>query len=115
MERPCPHCGSARLVPAETYYAAQIRLPEADPETLAPLAPPLRLSVLHGTLCITLFWLAVLGPLFVGRDHMLMVGGFFFLLGAGALVLWIRARKRDRAEMAAYRARLYCPDCGRIA
>jgi hypothetical protein len=95
------------------HYATQVRLPETDPETIAPLAPPLRRSILPGTLCITLFWMAALGPGFVPPQRALMVGLSFGLAGLASLAAWIRARKADRVRMAGYLAERLCLDCGK--
>lgn len=109
---PCPHC-QGRSVSLAEHYAAQVRLPETDPESIAAFAPPLRRSILPGTLCVTLFWMAVLGPGFVPAERALSVGLAFGLAGAVALWAWVRARKGDKARMADYTAARLCLDCGR--
>ena len=93
------------------HYEAQVRLPETDPQAIAALAPPLRRSIFHGTLCITLFWMAVLSPGFVDPKRALMVGCTFGLGGLISLIFWLRARKSDRRRMAAYLASHLCLDC----
>ena len=111
MPSPCPACGGPRLVPVAEYYQTQVRQPEADPQSLAPLAPPLRRSILPGTLCIALFWMAVLSPGFVPSERAITVCATFVALGSAALALWLRARKSDRASMAAYQSRRICEAC----
>ena len=111
MPSPCPACGSPRLVAVAEHYETQVRLPDADPEALAKLAPPIRRSVFHGTACITLFFLSVLSPGFVGPDRMLPVAATFAALGTLTLITWIRARRTDRAAMSAYHSRRICETC----
>jgi hypothetical protein len=107
----CPSCGGAHVVPVAEHYAAQVRIPEADPGALAPLAPPLRRSIFHGTACITFFFLAALSPGFVIPDRALPVLSTFLALGAVTFLTWIRARRTDRAAMADYQKRRICEDC----
>ena len=38
----CPACQSPLTLPVAEHYRTQVRLPETDPEALAPFAPPLR-------------------------------------------------------------------------
>ena len=112
MASPCPSCAGTRLQAVAEYYDAQVRLPEADPEALAPLAPPLRRSIFYGTACVTLFFLAILAPGFVPDERAIMVLATFLVLGFAALAMWLRTRKTDRAAMATYQKRRICPDCG---
>ncbi|GEM_PF-4778935 len=107
----CPSCGGNHVVAVAEHYAAQVRIPEADPEALASLAPPLRRSTFHGTACITLFFLAALSPGFVAAERALPVLWTFLALGAVTLLTWIRARRTDRAAMGAYQRRRICRDC----
>ncbi|WP_306597900.1 hypothetical protein [Geothrix sp. 21YS21S-2] len=107
----CPSCGGTRVVAVAEHYAAQVRIPEADPEVLAPLAPPLRRSIFHGTACITFFFLAALSPGFVKPDRALPVLSTFLALGAVTFLTWTRSRRTDRAAMAAYQKRRICEDC----
>jgi hypothetical protein len=109
----CPSCGGTRVVAVAEHYAAQVRLPEADPGALAPLAPPLRRSIFHGTACITAFFLAALAPGFVPAERAAYALIPFLLLGSLTFVTWIRARRTDRAAMAAYQKRRICEDCRR--
>jgi uncharacterized RDD family membrane protein YckC len=111
MSSPCPACGGTHLEAVAEHYDVQVRQPAADPEALAPLAPPLRRSVLYGTACITLFFLTALSPGFVPEHRALPVLITFLVLGSAAFLLWIRARRTDRAAMAAYQKRHICPDC----
>ena len=111
MPTPCPSCHGSRLVPVAEYYDDQVRRPGADPEALAPLSPPIRRSIFHGTACITLFFLAVLSPGFVPPERSYPVLAAFLLLGSAAFLLWLRTRRTDRAAMAAYQKRQVCPDC----
>ena len=108
----CPSCNSAHILLVADHYETQVRLPEADPQAIAPLAPPLRRSILSGTLCITLFWMALLCPGFVAPKRALMVALTFGCAGAIALASWLRSRKTDRLRMAAYQKALICVDCG---
>jgi hypothetical protein len=112
MPASCPSCGGTRLQAVAEYYDAQVRLPGADPEALAPLAPPLRRSVLYGTACATLFFLAVLAPGFVPEERTIVVLATFLVLGSATFMLWLRARKTDRAIMATYQKKRICLDCG---
>ncbi len=112
MPSTCPACGGPHIQAVADHYDAKVRLQDADPEALAPFAPPIRRSILPGTACITLFWLAALSPGFVGPARALSVAATFMVLGAVTLYLWLRARKTDRAAMAAYQKRRICQDCG---
>ncbi|NTV72639.1 MAG: hypothetical protein HGA66_00320 [Holophaga sp.] len=107
----CPSCGGTRVTAVAEHYAAQVRIPEADPEALAPLAPPLRRSIFHGTACITCFFLAALIPGFVKPDRALPILSTFLALGAVTFLTWTRSRRTDRAAMAAYQKRRICEDC----
>lgn len=108
----CPAChGSATLRVAD-HYQTQIRLPEADPALLAPLAPPLRRSILLGTLSITLFWMAALCPGFVAASRALMITLTFAAGGLLAFLAWRRARTADRQRLADYQQAQLCLDCG---
>jgi len=111
MTAPCPACGAVRLLSVADHYAIEVRRPDADPEALAPLAPPLRVSILPGTACITLFFLSVLAPGFVPSGRELVVFLSFFVLGSASFLFWLRTRRTDRAAMAAYQKRQVCPDC----
>jgi hypothetical protein len=108
----CPACQGSNTLPVAEHYETQVRLPEADPQLLAPLAPPLRRSIFSGTLCITLLWMAALSPGFVPATRGLMVALTFGCFGFVALLVWIRARKADRARMAAYLKARVCLSCG---
>jgi ribosomal protein S27AE len=112
MPSSCPSCGGTLLLAVSDHYEAEVRKPEADPEALAPFAPPIRRSIFHGTACITTFFLAVLSPGFVPPERSLPVLATFLALGTVTLVTWIRARRTDRAAMAAYLKRRICPACG---
>ena len=107
----CPSCGGSQLTAVAEHYAEQVRQPGADPEVLAPLAPPLRRSILHGTACITLFFLAVLSPGFVAPERSFPVLATFLFSGSVTFLMWVRTRKTDRAAMAAYQKRRICLDC----
>ena len=107
----CPSCHGSHTVLVAEHYQAQVRLAETDPEAIAPLAPPLRRSILSGTLCITLFWMAVLSPGFVDPKRGLMVAFTFGLGGLVSLIFWLRARKADRLRMGQYQAARLCLDC----
>ncbi|BDU71188.1 hypothetical protein [Mesoterricola silvestris] len=107
----CPSCGGSHVVAVAEHYAAQVRIPESDPEALAALAPPLRRSIFHGTASITLFFLAFLSPGFVPPQRAYPVLATFLALGAVTFLTWIRARRTDRAAMAAYQGRRMCEDC----
>lgn len=111
MPATCPSCGGTNVVAVAEHYAAQVRIPEADAGTLAPLAPPLRRSIFHGTACITLFFLAALSPGFVPADRALSMLLAFLVLGSVSFLLWVRTRKTDRAAMATYQKRRICEDC----
>ena len=111
MTSTCPACGSTRLEAVAGHYDAQVRLPEADPEALAPLAPPLRHSLFYGTACATLFFLMVLAPGFVPPERSLTVLATFLVAGSAAFLMWLRTRKTDRKAMAAYQQRRICTDC----
>ncbi|HLO68033.1 MAG TPA: hypothetical protein VK188_13500 [Holophaga sp.] len=115
MPNPCPHCGAAPLTAVAEVYQTRVREPEADPAALAPLAPPLRRSVLHGTACISLFFMAALLPGFVSHSRSLQVMATFLALGCVSFVAWVRSRRTDRAAMAAYHRRRMCAACGREA
>jgi hypothetical protein len=107
----CPACQGSNTAPVADHYETQVRLPEADPQALAPFAPPLRRSILSGTLCITLFWMAALSPGFVDAKRAVMVCSTFGFFGVLALLAWLRARKGDRGRMAAYLKGRICLDC----
>jgi hypothetical protein len=109
----CPVCQSPQTVLVAEHYQAQVRLPEADPGALAPFAPPLRRSILPGTLCITAFWMAILSPGFTEGRHALYAGLTFAVLGCAGLFLWLRARRTDRLRQAAYQASWLCLGCGK--
>jgi len=94
------------------HYEVEVRRQDGDPEALAPLAPPLRRTVLRGTFCITLFWMAVLSPGFVPSHRALPVSLTFGAGGAAAMVLWLRARKSDRVRMGEYLKARLCLQCG---
>jgi peptidoglycan/LPS O-acetylase OafA/YrhL len=111
MTATCPACQSPRIVAVAEHYQTQIRLPEADLEALAALAPPLRRTVLSGTLCITAFWMAILSPGFTEGRHALYASATFAALGAIALAYWLRARKTDRIRQSAYQSQRLCLDC----
>ena len=111
MTTPCPACGAVRLQSLADHYAVEVLRADCDPEALAWLAPPLRVSILPGTASITLFFLAVLAPGFVPSGRELMVFLTFFILGAASFLLWLRTRRTDAAAMAAYQKRQVCPDC----
>ena len=111
MSSPCPSCGAPLAAVAE-HYETQVRRPDADPEALAPLAPPLRRSIFYGTACVTLFFLAVLAPGFVPSERSIMVLSTFLLVGLATFLMWLRTRKTDRVLMAAYQKRHICPACG---
>jgi hypothetical protein len=108
----CPACQSPLTVSVAEHYQTRIRLPEADPEALAPLAPPLRRAVLPGTLCITAYWMAILSPGFAEGRHAVYASLTFFLLGSAALAYWLRARRTDRIRQATYQAARLCLGCG---
>jgi hypothetical protein len=112
MPSTCPTCGGTRLQAVAEYYDTQVRRPDADPEALAPLAPPLRRSIFYGTASATLFFLAVLAPGFVPDERSIMVLATFLVLGFGTLGMWLRTRRTDRMAMAVYQKRRICPDCG---
>lgn len=108
----CPVCHSSHTLLVADHYETQVRLPEADAQAIATFAPPLRRSILSGTLCITLFWMAILSPGFVKAERALLVALTFAAAGALALVAWLRSRKADRQRMATYQKSLICLDCG---
>lgn len=108
----CPVCQSPHTIAVAEHYLAQVRLPDADPEALAPLAPPLRRTVLPGTLCLTAYWMAILSPGFTEGRHAVYASLTFFVLGSAALGLWLRARRTDRIRQATYQAERLCLGCG---
>ena len=108
----CPACQSPLTLPVAEHYRTQVRLPETDPEALAPFAPPLRRAVLPGTLCITAFWMAILSPGFTEGRHAVYASVSFAALGLVSLGYWLRARRGDRARGEAYEADLLCQTCG---
>ena len=108
----CPACHCCRTIRVADHYEAQVRLTETDPQAIAPFAPPLRRSILSGTLTITLLWMAILCPGFVPASRGLMVALSFGVAGIVALISWLRTRKSDRMRMAAYQQALVCLDCG---
>ena len=108
----CPACHSLQTVLVSEHYETQVRLPEADPQGAAPFAPPLRRSILSGTLCITLLWMGILSPGFVDPKRAFTVALTFGLAALAALVAWLRARKSDNRRLAAYRASRACLNCG---
>lgn len=113
MTDPCPACRGTRVLPVADHYAAQVRRRDADPAEAAPYAPPLARALWPGTCALFLFFMAALGPGFVGPDRALTTGLGFALPGFLALWFWARARKADRARQAEYLKGRYCPDCGR--
>ena len=108
----CPACQSPLTIPVAEHYQTQVRLTSADPEAVAPFAPPLRRTVLPGTLCITAFWMAILSPGFTEGRHAVYAGVTFAALGCAFLYLWLRARQTDRVRLAAYGADHLCQACG---
>ena len=108
----CPACQSAQTVSVAEHYQVQIRIPDSDPEALAPLAPPLKRSVLPGTLCITAFWMAILSPGFTEGRHAWEAGVTFAVLGCIGLFYWLRTRKTDRVRQGRYQAEQLCLSCG---
>jgi len=112
MSTPCPACGGTHLLAVAEHYATQVRRTDADPEALAPLAPPLRRSVLWGTASATLFFLTVLAPGFVPSERSLTALIAFLLVALLTFALWLRTRRTDRHAMAAYQKRRICQDCG---
>ena len=108
----CPACQSPLTVPVAEHYQAQVRLSSADPEAVAPFAPPLRRAILPGTLCITAFWMAILSPGFTEGRHAVYACATFAALGLACLVYWLRARRADRVRLAAYGADWLCQACG---
>ena len=111
MKPPCPACRGTRVLSVADHYAAQVRLPGADPAETAPFAPPLARALWPGTFSIFLFFLAALSPGFADPSRALTIVLSFALPGILCLVFWSRARKTDRARQEAYRTALYCPDC----
>jgi ribosomal protein S27AE len=112
MPASCPACGSSQLLAVSDHYEAEVRKPQADPEVLAPLAPPIRRSIFHGTACIAAFFMALLSPGFVPPERTTSVLATFLALGSITFLTWVRARRTDRAAMAAYQKRRTCPECG---
>ena len=112
MTTTCPSCSGAHVLSVAEHYAAQVRQTGADPAAMAPFAPPLSRSLWSGTLCIFLFFMAVLSPGFAESEWALTVSTCFAIPGAATLVLWLRTRKTDRRRMDAYLRGRYCPDCG---
>ena len=112
MTLACPACGGSRTLSVADHYNTQVRLPEADLEALADLAPPLRRAIWPGTLCVTLFFLSVLAPGFVPPTRALLVFLTFVILGSVSFTAWLAARKTDRKAMTAYQKRRICLDCG---
>jgi len=108
----CPVCQCAETTSVAEHYQTQVRLPEADPEALAPFAPPLRGTVLPGTLCLTAYWMAILSPGFTEGRHAVYASLTFFLLGSVAGGLWRRARRTDRLRQSRYLAEQLCLGCG---
>jgi hypothetical protein len=111
MPVPCPSCGGTRVTAVAEHYDAKVRLPDADPEALAPLAPPVRRSLFHGTACITFFFLAALAPGFVPSSRFAYALVPFLALGTVTFLTWLRTRKTDCSAMAAYQRRRICEDC----
>ena len=100
MTTPCPACGAVRLQSLADHYAVEVLRADCDPEALAWLDPPLRVSILPGTASITLFFLAVLAPGFVPSGRELMVFLTFFILGAASFLLWLRTLVRFYGRVA---------------
>jgi hypothetical protein len=112
MPNSCPACHGGRVLPVADHYATQVRRPDADPGEAALFAPPLNRALWPGSATIFFFFMAVLGPGFVGPARAVQTGLCFAVPGIVTLALWRRTRGTDRARMEAYRKGRYCPDCG---
>lgn len=108
----CPHCGADRWRPDAEAYEIEVRKREPDLDLLASLAPPTRRASIHGFLLGILVWILILVPFFAPEGALMRDTGVALVL----VVLWIwlfrRARKKDKALLAAYLERRRCLECG---
>ena len=109
---PCPQCGSEILSPVAEHYLAEVRKPDADPQTLDAFAPPSRKAILHGVIFGFFAWAGFLAPFFAPEGAMLRTSLPFWILALIWAPIFWRARAWDRGRQTAYRARRYCSNCG---
>jgi len=108
----CPQCGSEILTTVAEHYETEVRKPGADPVVLDAFAPPSRKAVLHGSIFFVLAWLGFLAPFFAPEGRIFETGIIFWLGSVIFLPLFILGRRWDRKNLAAYKARRFCSNCG---
>ncbi len=110
----CPNCGGIEFMEVADYYAEEVRKADPDLDLLARIAPPTRLTSIHGFIMGTLFWILLLVPFFAPEGKVLRTT----LPIAGAALAWvpifILARRKDRVQLAEYQSRQICLNCGTI-
>ena len=111
----CPQCGSEILSSVAVHYDEEVRKPGADPIELAPFAPPTKRASIWGFALAVWIWIMILTPAFAWEAPrrvliLIVLGQAFVCLLPLVLFLW--ARKRDRALTAEYDARKFCDHCG---
>ena len=108
----CPRCQSERLVLQQERYDEEVRKADPDLDLLERIAPPTRRASIHGFILAVLVWISGLAPFFAPEGKMLRTAIPLVLLTLVWIPVFLRARKQDRALLAAYQAREVCEECG---
>jgi hypothetical protein len=114
MNDECPNCGSIEFVELSDLYNEEVRKADPDLELLGRISPPTHLASIHGFIMGILFWILLLAPFFAPEGKILRTA----LPIAALAIIWVpiffSARKKDRARLAAYKAKRICGNCSNI-
>ncbi|HJU82815.1 MAG TPA: hypothetical protein VJ600_01255 [Holophagaceae bacterium] len=108
----CPECGSELLGRVADHYDEEVRRPGADPNELAPFAPPTEQHKIHLFVVLVLAWMSLLVPFFAPEGHLWRTTLPVWIATVAWLPFWLRSRRTDAVALAEYNARKFCQNCG---